>query len=257
MKLILISLTTFLFSLNVFSQDTLLNKQLSAFLGLSDFHIRDEYASPLIYKNVTLTAGAEYHLRTQKNIHTFELRAYYGKLYIDLAKYDAENGRASFRYNYLHLISNFKIAKNKLSVYFGGGLITFLNMSKYNEYISNGVLEEPWLWIHSCEIALLTCYKFKPNKLTFQFNFSLISNVSRPSYSYLPGTHQNEAPKPFGKMAFFWQNPIIQVKTQYEFLVNRWLGLTARYDFLYSYYGEPRKIGMFMNNFQAGIIFLI
>ncbi|RPI18126.1 MAG: hypothetical protein EHM58_06820 [Ignavibacteriae bacterium] len=239
---------------HAFSQDTTAKHSLQLIVGLSDFHVRDEFASSLIYRNTNFAVEGEYMIKTDKSIQSFQLAGYNAVLKTNLEKYDAENFRVSFRYNYLHNISKYKIWGNDLNIFLGGGGYSLLNFSQYNEYISEyGVLTESWYWVHSAEVSAFANYNTGSNNLGFAADFSLISNVSRPQYSYIPGTYRYSHINPFGKMEVFWNNPSVHIKIIYGYQLSSRFQILAQYNFQYSYFDEPRIIGLYMNNFLTGV----
>jgi len=236
-----------------------LKNSLGVSFGLSDFHVRDELVSPLSYRGTGITGCLEYIRQGKKNLHFVELTAYYDFLETTYSRYEAQNGRIGIRYSYLQQISNLNFLKNDLKTYFGGGIYSFLNISDYKEFISNiGILTTSWYLSHSAELSLLMDYSMgSSSTLFFQVYFPLVSNVSRPSYtSYDVESHKVGIDKLFGEMEPFWKNFTVQLKAGYNYFFNNWLNVFAQYSFQYSSYYEPRNIGLYMNNFRAGLHFL-
>jgi len=236
-----------------------LKNSIGVSLGLSDFHVRDEMASPLTYRGTGITGCLEYKRKGEKSIHTAGLSGYYDILTTNFAKYDAENYRVGFRYNYLHRISELSIFKNNFKIYVGGGVYSFLNYSHYKEYISKiELINVPWYWSHSAEFSFLFDYFIShSNHVTLQFYLPIISNVSRPAYSSF-GRELNRVGvvKLFGVMAPFWKNPNVQINVGFNYRINTWLKIFAQYNFQYASYSEPRKVAMYMNNLRTGTKFL-
>src|SRR4030095_241515 len=97
-------------------------------IGLSDFHVREEMASPLTYWNNGITACLEY-IRVGDNYkHQIELDGYYSKIKTVYEEYYAHNSRAGFRYSYLHKFLSLNTSTN-LNLYAGGGGYSFINLS--------------------------------------------------------------------------------------------------------------------------------
>lgn len=255
MKIYRIFFVLFISSLHILSQDShLKTNSLSVSIGLSDFHVRDEIASPLTYGNRTLRLGIEYNAKKDLYRHIIELDGYYGLIYIRFPKYETENIRGSLRYSYLHLIHRAKLFSSPLVFYIGGCIHTFLNHSSYREYITtSGIIEAPWYWSHSLGLSLLTHYQFKENEFTIHCNYSILSNVSRPAYSYVPGTQTSEPIKPLGKMEMFWNHQKFRAKLEYIHRLGKLWNISASYNFEYLCYPNPRKIALYMNNVYFGV----
>jgi len=228
-------------------------------IGLSDFHVRDELASPLIYRHMGITGSGEYVLSGENYKHLFEASGYYDILKSSSEHYEAENGRIGGRYNYLHKITELNLFKNRLTVFGGGGIYSFLNYSFYREFISEiGLITISYYMLHSAELSIWLDYSIgSSNQLSLKLNLPLISNASRPTYSTAtPGTNQVGEFSLFGTMAAFWETPAVQLKTAYSFKISKLVSISAQYVFHYLYYSVPRKIAMYMNDFRVGIYFL-
>jgi hypothetical protein len=224
--------------------------------GLSDFHIRDEYASPLIYRAPGIGACFSYSRDEDKYKHIIELTGYYADLKPIYDEYYALDIRGGFRYNYIRRV--FKTGRdNILTAGAGGGLYIFLNYSSYRAHtypmamLAN--LVNAWYLAHSAEITLLLEYeRARSDVFEFRIHLPFITSISRPAYSYVPGDNSGDDFTPFGAIKPFWKNFTIQFRTYYRHRISRRFGIFAYYDFQYSAYDKPLDVRMYMNNFQAG-----
>ena len=269
MKFIVLILAYVLFLPELYSQhtDSLADKinsnknNIGIGFGLTDFHIRDEIASPLIYRGLGYSVSLMYSRVGDNDEHNVELTAYYTRLRPMYAEYHAENFRAGIRYDYLRQVLKTGKLNNVFRIDAGGGLYTFFNISAYREqYYPDEIMENldvAWYLTYSVELSALFQYEIKrSNSFEFQIHFPFVSSISRPAYSYVPGPEGNNDFELFGRISPFWENFIVQFKLAYRHKLSDRLSVFIRYDFQYSSYDQPRDVKMYMNNLQAGTCFI-
>ena len=230
----------------------------SASIGLSDFHIRDERASPLTFRGQGIMFNVSYGRTGENHKHLLDFLINTDMLNSDFGEYYSFGIRGYARYNYYYRVVNSNRRDNRFNIFIGGGLSTFLNCSfffekSYPEQVSNN-LANTWYFVHSIEISVLMDYKYK-GKNIFELRLfqPLVSNISRPPYSIAWSTPNSTGLfNLIGNNSFFWEYSNIQLKLMYQRLINEWLNLSFDYYFQYSSYPQPRQLNFYSNYFLAG-----
>jgi hypothetical protein len=230
---------------------------ISISFGLSDFHVRDELASPLTYSGLGIASCLQYVRKCGESNHFFEFTAYYSNLKTNYETYYAPNLRLGFNYNYLHNLLSVKSKQNHFIINAGGGIFSFLSYSRYSAHIVPNIFMNRWIFTHSLEISSLFEYIFySSNNFQVQLSFPVISNVSRPAYIDPPdNSGLTEPVKIFGTTVFYSDNLILKLKIKYMHEFKEWFDIFAQFDFQYTSYDVPRRISMYMNNFLVGTYF--
>lgn len=238
---------------NLFSQTDYKNS-FDVKAGISDFHIMDETAASLIFRNKGIMAGLGYQWNKPKYRHLIEANYYYSSLDSKYEQYFADNYRLGVRYNYLRKVG----ISRHVNFWVGGGVYSFI----YYFRLTNKVPQiidgtETYYLSHTAEFSLLSEYAFNgDNKVNLMIHLPLLSFVSRPGYSYDVVAQKSFRFKLFGKASPFWENKFIQIGLFHRHNLNKGWILYGKYDFQYFSYPEPRKVSLYMNNFSIGTNFL-
>lgn len=230
--------------------------------GGSDFHIKDDHASPFIFSSIGITPSIHYLYKGETNIHFAEVSYYYDYLGTSNDSFHDDNHRGRIRYSYLHSITNFAIFNKKIDFFLGGSIGTFLCHSDYVHlwiHPNNARTIESWYWHNSFDITALLEYNFEEREFFFvQLFIPIVSNISRPTYSSSGDFNYTDNDwkfKMFGKTKFFPENFSINVLMTYQRPLFWSFNLQFDYEFYYSFYNEPQDVKMYMNNLRAGLFF--
>ena len=229
--------------------------------GVSNFHITDEHTSPLIFRGTGIAPSVNWQHIGVRNSHYVEGSFFYDNLSTSSDNFSTENFRGRFRYSFLHKTSDSLALNNHLEFSFGGSVASFYCKSDY--YFDMRTIRArsiaSWYWSHSMDLAVQVNYFFSSrNYLGLQVFSPLISNVSRPPYSP-SGNYDYERNewviKPFGSMELFTQNFSLTTNMVYQLPVSAKISLRLNWEFYFMKYPDPDDIGMYMNNFRAGIFY--
>jgi len=224
--------------------------------GLSDFHLKDDHASPLIFRGIGITPSIQFMYKGEAAIHSVELSYYYDYLGSINTNFNTNNWRGKVKYSYLHFIIDFIEPNNQLALFIGASLSSFLSLSDYR-YIDDNLAIESWYWNHSINVELELIYSFNPKEyITAQCGVPAISNISRPEYS--PSNNYSYSSNryivtTFDKMMYFPDNFFINTILTYHTPISRMFSLQIEYEFFYSLYNKPKEVSMYMNNARAGL----
>ena len=225
-------------------------------LGLSDFHLRDDHASPLFFRGIGFTPSIQFMYIGESTIHSVELQYIYDYLGSINENFNTNNYRGKVKYSFLHHINDFIISNNQLSLFIGASLSSFLSLSDYR-YIDDNLAIKSWYWNHSLNVEIELLYRFNQKKfISAQLSLPAISNISRPkyspseNYSYSTNSYKVDV---FGKMTFFPKNFFVASTLIYHTPISEVFVLHLEYEFFYSLYNKPKEVDMYMNNVLAGL----
>jgi len=252
---------------NGFTQQNTSN-MIGASFGGSDFHIKDELASPLIFSKTGIAPSICYKYDGQVNRHIAEAQFYYADLTTSSDNFNTENWRGSIRYSYLHVIFDQDTIRRSFRFFLGGSIRSFLNRSDYYYAwgTSRSTAYRSWYWSHSLDIAVEIEYRPSSNietaddyeNLTFLCYVPVVSNVSRPTYSSSGDYNYDKntrVMKLFGKTGVLAENFSLNTQIIYSAPLFKNIQLMLSYEFFYSSYDAPKEIASYMNNFRAGLLY--
>lgn len=250
----------------LFPQDEIKSPEIKNFIGVnfggSDFHLKDEHASPLIFSSIGITPGLQYFYMGEVNRHYFEASYFSDRLTSISDNYFTDNRRGRFRYSYLHSITDFSLLNKRIDFFLGGSVCSFLSQSEYYyQWLSSTYSRamESWYWCNSLDLSAQLEYRSSSREFfSLQFYIPVIGNVSRPKYS--PSADYNYVEndwkfKMLDETGFFPEDLSLNTILTYQRSLYWNINFEINYEFYYSFYKEPQKVNMFMNNLRAGIFY--
>jgi hypothetical protein len=232
---------------------------LGASFGGSDFHIKDEHFSPMIYGSLGIAPSLQYFYRGDASRQYAEVSYYHDYLATTADNFHDMDNRARVRYSYLHSITDFDILDQHIFFFAGGSVNSFLSHSDYYYlYVQqiNARSYESWQWSNSVDLSLQLEYSSAAREfLSVEFFVPIVSNVSRPQYSPSGDFNYSVSDwkfKMFGETVAFPNNFSLNTLLVYQRPLWESLNLQLSYEFYYSFFNKPQDIGMYMNNFRAG-----
>jgi hypothetical protein len=125
-------LTSFCLAGNILSQTKGSNSgshSVTLSFGMSDFHIRDDLGTPLIFRNNGLNGSLSYDHSKHNYKQALDIEFYQAGLNSKFDEYHADNYRLSIGYDFYKKLFTYR----KLNIYGGGGLYSFINFLRYND----------------------------------------------------------------------------------------------------------------------------
>jgi hypothetical protein len=228
---------------------------ISLLFGISDFHLRDDHASPLFFSSTGINPSLRYIFNGLTFSHSVELSYFQDYLKSNVPNFNSDNWRGKIKYAYLISLTEWKISDQKLRLSAGPSVSSYLSLSDYR--IGEGLAIKSWYWHHSINLELKTMYIINDrNSWTARILFPLVSNISRPAYSpsedYNYSTNQFKI-KSVGKMVYFPANFFLNLILTWHTTISAGFGFQLDYEFFYSSYDKPKDVKMFMNNLRAGV----
>jgi hypothetical protein len=249
----------------ILSRNSLAQEDKRNYLGLSfggsDFHLKDDHASPLIFSSVGIAPTFQFFHLGDKSRHSLEGSYYYAYLSSSSDNFNTDNWRGRVRYSYVHLISNFEVWNRSFGIFLGGSINSFYNKSNYYYALntSNGISIVSWYWSHSLDLTAQVEYNIAQREsFSMMLYVPVISNVSRPKYSPSGDYNYDENTwkvKAFGETEIFPRNLSVNVLLNYQRVIVGNFDLRLSYEFYYSSYDKPTDMAMYMNNLRAGLFF--
>jgi len=238
------------------------HNHLGGSFGGSDFHIKDDHASPLIFSSIGIAPTLQYIHKGDEGRHYAEISYYYDYLWTSSDNFHNDNHRGRIRYSYLHSISEFKVINKDFELFLGGSIASFLCHSDYyHSWIPPSVSRtiESWYWSNSLDLSAQLEYNATPREyFSIQFFIPIVSNISRPKYSSSGDYNYVDNDwkfKMFGETKFFPENFSMDFLFTYQRPVIWKFNLQLSYEFYYSFYNEPQNVNMYINNLRAGLFF--
>jgi len=225
--------------------------------GISNFHIRDDHASPLSFRGTGIAPSLQYLCKNETDRHAVKLSYLYGYLGSNNSNFNTDNWRAEVKYSYVHSISGLNIFHKGGKFFLGISASSFLSLSDYHFIDDLHLAIKSWYWHHSVNAELLMeCALRKSEFVSLQLSVPMISNISRPNYSpsknysYTTNTYKVDV---FGKTEIVPNNFFLNTVLTYQTPIGESINLQIEYEFYYSLYNEPKEIIMYMNNIRAGL----
>ena len=230
--------------------------------GGTDFHVKDDHATPLIFNGIGIAPSLQYIYKGEKSQHYAEVSYYSGRLETSSDNFFDNDNNGRIRYSYLHSITDFQIFNKQIDFSLGGSIGSFLSHSDYfYKWVPpvDARAGESWYWSNSLDISALLEYNPEPREaFSLQLFIPVVSNVSRPKYSLSGDFNYTDGDwkfKMFGDTKFFPDNFSVNAIISYQAPLVGDFNFQINYEFYYSFYNEPRDVNMYMNNLRAGLFF--
>ncbi len=233
--------------------------------GLSDFHLKDIHASPLIFSGWNTTTSMQYYYNGEIDKHYVEATYSFQALTTLSDNLNTVNDLYRLRYSYVHSLSTFKFMEKEFNIYAGGSISTFLSRSNYYQDQQSQIPRvksiKSWYWSNSIDMSFQLIHNPYPRQFfSLQIYIPLISNVSRPKYSPSADFNYPELDwklKMFGETVFITDNFSVNTIFVFQSPLFWKLNYQFSYEFYFSAYSKPKEVKMYMNCFRAGLFFCL
>jgi hypothetical protein len=239
---------------------------LGASVGVNDFHIKDEYLSPIIFSGLTLSSRVSYQLQLPKTRHAIAVMFSVGSIDSDIQPRDVTQYVGYVSYSFTREFKRSQIAGRPLKLSLGSGLSTFASTTDFiakDKTWDYQFADESWYWYHAANLHLRGDYQFSQSQcLSLQITSPLARLVTRPENGhYFNASNANVLDNFWnaasgGEMEFLWDNFALFSEFEYRQSLNNRLDLRATYWFGYASSSRPFKMlstGFYMNQFLVGI----
>jgi hypothetical protein len=238
---------------------------IGASIGINDFHLKDEYLSPYVFRGRMFSSGLAYQLKLNQSRHGIDAFFSIGSIDSDLQPRDVTQYVAYLSYSFVRALHNSEIAGRPLEFSLGTGISTFMIA---NEFVLKDVyVDHSWYWAHSLNLHLRCDYQLATRKsLALQLMTPAFRLVSRPVHGhYMVKGNEFEGKLDFLKNAptqveseFLWENLVLFSEIEFRQRLGNRFNLRFTYWFGYASSDKPINIsmGMYMNHFLIGVDWL-
>ncbi len=232
-------------------------------IGINDFHIKDEYLSLLPYRGLMLSTRLSFEARLKSVKHEAEVYFNHGSPSPDNQAFDITQNIGLLAYSFMMKAGKANIADSPLTVYLGAGLSSFIMNSDLitNSKLGEGYYtDQNWYWFHSFNINAEGEYLISIDKtLIIKLQIPFFKIVTSPANGHWLGNQNKAVLNNFfnaaggGKGEFFWKNSVPLSSMEYRQQLSSHFSFRGSYGFNYASSNTPFNMGMYMNNFSAGV----
>jgi hypothetical protein len=231
---------------------------------LSDFHLRDDYLSPVAFHGALPGATISYYRSTVRSRQAIELHFATGSINSSAQRRDIRQYLGSLSFSYGRRIRSSEGRRVPLALFLGGGISSFASKtdleatdqtSQYTFY------DQSWYWSHALDLQVLAEYRMAHRRqLTARLTSPLLRLVSRPENAHYFNSENAEVIDDFlsaatsGSLTTFWESPVLALQLDYRHPVGSSADLEIGYRFRYTAADRPLELRMYSNTFRAGIV---
>lgn len=235
-------------------------------IGISDFHVRDQYLSPFSYRGRLFSSRIFYQLKLERTRHEVDFGFSTGHIESDALSREATQYVGHVSYSFVSSLHSWDVGDRQLELLIGPGLSTFFvttDILTPESITWYGPTDKSWYWSHALDLHLMGELRLADRKnVLVKLGTPLFRLVSRPDFSHNFSTRNIEVRDNFlnaakgGRSEFFWSNFVLLCEVEYRQRLNDHFDIHGTYSFGYSSSDWPLSMGMYMNSFLAGIVWL-
>lgn len=232
-------------------------------LGLADWHQRDDYLSPVIYRGALPSVGAL--LEVQSGRLLYALRGEYaaGRTNSAVLPRDVRQHEARVSLALLRAFRSAPGDRPGFAVFAGGGLSSFGGVTDIHarDAATNYTYWDwSWYWSHSVDLVARADFSARTRRVGVQVTAPALRLVSRPNngknYNRDNEWVSDAWPRALtrGRPEGMWQRPVLFGEVDYRQQLGRRLQLRLAYEVTYASSARPARLGMYMNRFSLGLV---
>lgn len=235
-------------------------------IGINDFHLKDKYLSPSIYRGKLFSSSVSYQLKLERIRHEVEARINNGRINSDELPRDVTQFVGYLSYSFAYAIDSWNLGNHELTVFLATGLSTFAAFTDFNitEKMSHNTLDDlSWYWSHAINLHLRAEYHLaERTSLALQLTMPAARLVSRPVNGHHFADKNDEVSNNFlsaakqGKPEFLWDNFVLQCKMESRQQLSKHFDIQGTFWFGYASSDRPLPLGMYMNNLLVGLLWV-
>lgn len=233
-------------------------------IGLNDFHMKDEFLSPDIFKGILFSSEISFSAELKKIRHTVDLYFSYGNPEPNHSQLELTQYIGGISYSFFHSIDSLKICGSPFAFSLGVGLSSFVMNTDYNISSSLGLgksYDQSWYWSHALDIKIRGDYILSDiQSLSVQLGAPIIKIVSRPANGHWLDSSYNEVSRDNflnaatqGRREFIWNNFVLDFKFNYHHRISNTINLICGYNFNFTSSDRPLTMKSYMNNLLIGV----
>jgi hypothetical protein len=232
-------------------------------LGVSDFHIRDQYLGPRVYSGPLFWSGVSYRTACGNARHTID--AGFGVGHTSAVEQQPEASQYVGHASYMFLISLHvqEMDAGQLEFFFGPGLSTYFTTTDIvtPESITwYGATDKTWYWSHALDLNVTgECRMSGGQVISVKLNLPVVRIVSRPDAGHNFSGRNIDVRDNFlaaasgGSVKALWNSLALVCELEYRQRLSEQFDVGCTYRFAYASSTIPLNMGMYANTLLAGI----
>jgi hypothetical protein len=235
---------------------------IGADFGVNDFHLKDTYLSPYIYRGAMFSSHLSMQAALWPSRHSIDARFSRGHINSDEQPRDVAQTMGSFSYAWSHSLFMHEDPSRAFDAFIGIGISTTISNTDflaadpvYNYYL----MDRSWYWAHAVDVHAAA--EYHPAAHTFfslQCRAPLFQLVSRPSAGHYFEPRNAEIAQNFwhaaggGAPEYLWDHLVLTGTAEASQQLTGSFGIRAAYTFGYCSNGSPMRNAWLMNTIQGG-----
>ncbi len=255
-RILIVTILTLAISVVVSAQNLPPKHGLTIAIGADNFHIKDEYISPLIYRGTVFSVAALYRVAGETTRQTIEADFSTGTLTSAPRQFDAQHYIGALSYTVLFRLHETEAFGLPVGFFGGGGIGSTFWISDYSTPATlqpNG--RGDGYLVHGVALAARAEAGLGSGRLlALQASSPVLRLVSRPEYGVVSNRSDDylyALEHPYTE--YFWENPVVQFQAEYSQPVSDSFDFDAVYRFGFNRCDEPLPMSAFSNTFVAGM----
>lgn len=231
--------------------------------GMNDFHIKDEYLSPIIFAGRTFASEASFGGESGCHAYAIDVRFGLGSLSSGTQPRDVTQYIGDVSFWMTWKLGAWRAAGSPLEFWLGGGLSSFVMNTDFNtigQMPADIHYDQSWYWSHALVVHLSSAYRLSERRrLSVEVTVPLYRIVSRPGNGHHFNSRNQEVSQNFlnaalhGKGELLWEDFALQGKAAYVEPLSEQLDLLCTYRFTYASADSPFAMAMYANQFLLGL----
>ena len=232
-------------------------------LGLTGFHQRDEYLSPVTYGGTILSAALTYERRAARSLFTAEVTFAQGAINSAALPRDVIQHVGRVAVAQLGALGGADAGPRPLTVFVGGGLSSFGSITEFratDPRSGYSYTDASWYWSHNLDLALRGEYRGRSRLFALTLTAPVVRLVSRPANGKFFNADNARVYDHWlnamtgGRLELPWDDLALSGEAEYRQPLGHRLQLRAAYAFGCASSGRPLAMGMYMNRLLVGLL---
>jgi hypothetical protein len=233
-------------------------------IGVNDFHQKDTYLSPYIYRGRMFSSRLTYCATSASSRHMVDVWFSKGGIDSDVQPRDVIQTNGYFSYSYVRSVYAREIARRPLELFLGLGC----SSSVYNTDFTGTdaaynyqVTDRSWNWAHAVNLHLHAEYHADDQTLiSLHCSSPIMQLVSRPANGHYFDDGNAKVINNFfnaalgGAPEYFWNTLVVSGEIGLTRQLSGSIAISASYRFGYCSNDRPQPSALFMNDYLGGLI---
>ena len=130
---------------------------IGASIGINDFHLKDEYISPYVFRELMFSSRLAYQLKLNQSRHSVDAFFSIGSIDSDIQPRNVTQYVGYLSYSFVRALHNSEIAGRPFELSLGTGISTFITANEFD--VKDGYEDGSWYWAHSLNLHLRCDYQ--------------------------------------------------------------------------------------------------